>query len=349
MQKQILGFLITLMMLTSGLIPRVAQAAPVQQWDTLANTAPRSICGGDDRVASTDPRIGRLSFSNPTTGATAPFCTAWLVGNGAVLTAGHCVNNSASWASPAVVEFNVPLSGANGVPTAAALTDQYPVIVNSIQFRFDGEGTNGADWAVLRLGRNPITLRTAHEMQGVFRVTNRNPSADAAIRITGYGVDDGTTNRIQQTHVGDYDGENTGEGLWHEYNVDTAGANSGSPIIWEAMGLAIGIHDDGGCDEVLGIFGSNSGVSFENSDLAAALVNFPGGNTLYVDTLVHPGAANGHIYNPYNTVKQAVDAAVTGGQISIVAGHYGETTVLSRPPGQPVTLVAPVGTVVIGQ
>jgi len=40
-----------------------------------------SICGADDRVASTDARVGRLMVGG---------CTAWLASNGTVLTAGHC-------------------------------------------------------------------------------------------------------------------------------------------------------------------------------------------------------------------------------------------------------------------
>lgn len=344
MQIQIHALLITLLMLAGGLTPSMAQAAPDPQWVAPAGDEPVSICNDDDRVASSDSRIGRLSFLNPG-GSVSPFCTAWLIGNGAVLSAGHCVDTSATWPNPVVVEFNVPLSSATGMPGSAAAVDQYPVQVNSIRFRYDGEDTDGADWAVFRVGPNPITSRSAHAVQGFFRVTNRNPSSNAAIRITGYGVDDGGANQTQQTHVGDYDGENEDEGLWHEYNVDTASGNSGGPIIWEAMGLAIGIHTTGGCDEFLGIFGSNSGTSFENADLANAIVTFPGPNTIYVDTLVHPGAANGHLYNPFNTVRQAVDAVPAGGQVSIVAGNYPETLAINKS----VILVAPVGTVVIGQ
>jgi V8-like Glu-specific endopeptidase len=348
MQKQVQALLITLLLVAGGLTPAGAQAAPNPQFVVEAGDEPLSICNDDDRVASNDSRVGRLSFLNPS-GTVSPFCTAWLVGNGAAVTAGHCVNNSATWPNPVVVEFNVPASNANGMVNAAAAADQYPVQVNSIRFRYDGEDSDGADWAVFRLGPNATTGRSAHVAQGFFRVTNRNPSNDANIRITGYGVDDGAANRIQQTHVGDYDGENDDEGLWHEYNVDTAGANSGSPIIWDVMGLAIGIHSDGGCDEFLGVFGSNSGTSFENGDLANALVTFPGPNVIYVDTLQHPGAANGHLYNPYNNIGQAVTAAGAGAQISIAAGNYPGAVVLSRPANSPVVLTAPVGPVVLGQ
>ena len=95
----------------------------------------------------------------------------WLASNGAVLTAGHCVDGNPDkltganylagccccgnaccsaclpdgQADPgfltAVVEFQVPASLANGVPVAASLNDQYPVNFNTggyIWFQYPG-------------------------------------------------------------------------------------------------------------------------------------------------------------------------------------------------------------------
>lgn len=62
----------------------------------------RSICGPtDDRVLSDDLRAGRLQPGG---------CTAWMIDdcNHCFYTAGHCTDSNN------VVEFNVPLSNANG-------------------------------------------------------------------------------------------------------------------------------------------------------------------------------------------------------------------------------------------
>src|SRR5262245_18086901 len=103
MQKHLWVCLIVLLMLGEKFTQSVALAAPYQQWVVpAAADEPASICNDDDRVASNDSRVGRLTT---TTAAGVSTCTAWLIPNGAVLTAGHCVNTSAAWTSPAIVEF----------------------------------------------------------------------------------------------------------------------------------------------------------------------------------------------------------------------------------------------------
>lgn len=138
--------------------------------------------GDDDRQASSDPAVGRLFFGG---------CTAWLVGNGAVLAAGHCVdgdpdkaavNCSANPGTPcclaaccgnecctsqlpdgqpdaiflnAVVEFNVPASLSNGVPVPASLNDQYPVNFNSggyLGYQSTGCDPNSSNEAIANNG-----------------------------------------------------------------------------------------------------------------------------------------------------------------------------------------------------
>jgi hypothetical protein len=76
------------------------------------------------------------------------------------------------------------------------------------------------------------------------------------IRITGFGVDTGTANQTNQTHVGALSSITTSA---LSYTADTTGGNSGSPVIWENQGVAIGIHTHGGCTTS---GGSNSGTSW---------------------------------------------------------------------------------------
>ncbi len=315
-----------------------------------------SLCGSDNRVASTDARVGRLYFGG---------CTAWLISNGRLLTAGHCVDLDPDQGGPGlpdgvldlsgVVEFNVPLSQPNGTTVAADPDDQYPINTSSVVWRFDGEGQGlGKDWAVFTVGPNSNTGLTPFQAQGgFFRTTNGNPSAGNTIRITGMGLDNtppGSTgnrnaqNFTNQTSTGGYVGESvSGNDIWHRYAVDTTGGNSGSPIIWDSNGFTIGIHTNAGCNSDGS--GANNGTSFEVNALESAIDNHPGANTIYADKTRFGATENGTIYHPYDTFSEAVGTVPAGGKISIVAGTYSDTGLFTKE----MFLVAPVGSVLIGQ
>lgn len=313
----------------------------------------RALCGADDRVASTDARVGRLFLGG---------CTAWLISNGRLLTAGHCVDFDPDDGGPmlpdgildlsGVVEFNVPPSQADGTTVAADPDDQYPIDTTDVIWRFDGENQGlGKDWAVFTVDPNANTGLTPFQAQGgFFRMTNGNPFTNMQIRITGMGSDStppGSTggrnaqNFTNQTSTGDYGVEdNNGSDIWHSYAVDTTGGNSGSPIIWEDFGFTIGIHTNGGCDTS----GANVGTSFEVNALETAIADHPGINTFYVDKIRFGATENGTIFHPYDTVSEAVNTAPIGGHVSIVTGTYNETGIFSKP----MTLSAPVGNVTLG-
>ena len=221
-----------------------------------------TLCGPDNRVASTDNRIGRTSQR----------CTAWLISNGAVLSAGHCVPNGATFM------VNIPPSGADGTLANSAPDDQFPIVPGSEMFVWDQNGTpanagDDIDYVMFRL--NPDNLgRRAPERLGFFRVTTAVPANGAVIRITGVCTDNtppGSTgdlnaqNQTLQTSTGGFAGQQdlsmagTGRIIRHSYAVDTTGGNSGSPIIWEANGFTIGVHTAGGCSSDGS--GANSGTS----------------------------------------------------------------------------------------
>ncbi len=322
-----------------------------------------SLCGSDNRVASTDNRVGRLYGGG---------CTAWRITSGAFLTAGHCVDFDPDDTGPqvpngvvdlnGVVEFNVPASLANGTPQWANADDQYPILLTNIYFRFDGEGLGlGKDWSIFDVGPNSNTGLMAHQAYGFpFRMTREAPAALNTIRITGMGADNtptGTTggNNAQhftnQTSTGPYVGESSsGANIWHEYQTDTTGGNSGSPILWEANGLTIGIHTNGGCDTS---GGGNSGTSFEVDQLETFLSTWVGTNARFVD-VNHPlrVAESGTPYRPYSSVLLGITNVVSGGVVSIVQGNYtaaAGNTFLAGTGNKAMTLVAPCGTVTIGQ
>jgi V8-like Glu-specific endopeptidase len=317
---------------------------------------PLTLCGSDSRVASTDNRVGRIAG-----------CTAWLVSNGTVLTAGHCGPVSG------VFEVNVPASSASGVPVASAPEDQYPIDTSHATSVDNGKGD---DYTVFDLLPNSSTGTRAHIRFGFFRMTRENPATSDTIRVSGFGVDStpaGPTanccarddmgnctnpncnaqSRTLQTATGPYVGEtvNSATNIFHSYKVDTEPANSGSPIIWNANGFAIGIHTHGGCAS--DGTGDNDGTSFENDNLEALLQSWPGASTVYVDNVQPPTAPaeNGTIFRPFNTVTEAVTSVVSGGRIAIVEGNYTKAagnTMIMGADGKSFTLLAPVGTVTIG-
>ena len=217
---------------------------------------PESQCGPtDDRVLSYDVRAGRQMPTG---------CTGWIIDDCAkcMLTAGHCAGSGLQ-----VIEFNVPLSSSSGSLNHPPPSDQYSVDTASLQGN-GGQGV-GDDWAYYGTFPNSTTGLTAFQAQGAaFTLTNPPPVSGNDIRITGFGTDDTppSHNQVQQTHVGPMV---TSSGSLVQYQTDTTGGNSGSPVIWEQTGLAVGIHTHGGCSATAG----NSGTGINHSGLQNALAN----------------------------------------------------------------------------
>jgi len=308
-------------------------------------------CGAtDDRVATTDNRVARVLPVG---------CTAWRIGNGAFLTAGHCADLDPDLSGPllpdgtldfsasTVIEFNVPASDASGNTVAAAPQDQYAVVLASVQWSFAGTGLSmGNDWCVFRVSPNSNTGLLPHQAYGLpFRIMRELPSNGATLRVTGFGLDTGAANQTNQTATGPFNGEVIGTGTARlDYRVDTEGGNSGSPVIWEQNQFCMGIHTNGGCD-TLGN-GNNSATSFELDALENAINAAPGANTIYVDsghTLVLQ--QEGSLLRPIWTISGGISTVATGGRISVWPGNYAISagTVLSKA----MTIEAPVGTVTI--
>ena len=222
---------------------------------------PETQCGpNDDRVLSNDPRVARVMPIG---------CTGWLIDdcNHCMLTAGHCFNDATDIDT---AQFNVPLSTGSGTYQHPPPQDQYAVDPLSRQFQSSGVGS---DWSYFGTFANAGTNMTAAEAQGgFFELLSAAPPFDPAIqiRITGHGVDSTpqTHNGVQQTHVGPVFSISSST---VRYQTDTQGGNSGSPVIWEQTGQAIGIHTHGGCST--GGSGSNAGTNSGLAGLQNALAN----------------------------------------------------------------------------
>ncbi len=197
----------------------------------------KSQCGTvDDRVDSNDAAIGRI----------VPIgCTGWIITNGKLVTAGHCVSVSAQ-----LIEFNVPKSNSNGSIVHPGPEDQYPI--GNFVSPYPSSPSQANDWGVFEASANSQTGQTPIQAQGAsFNVVQSAPGNN--ITITGFGSDTGIDNQTQQIHTGPLSSVTN---TFVRYRTDTTGGNSGSPIIDTATGNAIGVHAYGGCT-VSG--GSNSG------------------------------------------------------------------------------------------
>jgi hypothetical protein len=306
--------------------------------------SPQTICGTDDRLGTLDNRIGRIRPGG---------CTAWRIGNGAMLTAGHCVDFDPDDGGPmlpngtvdlsGVVEFNVPDSDAFGNLVASAPEHQFPVNVNGIQWRFDGTGQGlGKDWGVFRVNANGNGFLPHQTYGAPLRITATTPSNGTTTRITGFGTDAGVDNQTEQTHSGPYSGlSSSGSDIWVSYAVDTEGGNSGSPVMWDAISTAFGIHTNGGCTSS---GGNNIGTSFQVTALQNAINAFPGPSTVHVD-VGHPTPGFGSLTSPRASLSTAMSSVPTGGIVSVFPGSYvvANTAVFTRAQ----TVQAPAGIVTI--
>ena len=215
-----------------------------------------SICGPtDDRTPSNHPATGRLLNVG---------CTSWIIPNGKIVSAGHCLSSAGS---VNVLQFQVPPSLPGGTIQHPGPEDQYAADATSRVFVDNGVG---ADWGVFEVFPNSITGLMPKEAQNAYFTLVQDLGPDS-IRITGYGVATGVLNQVQQTHLGP---NASSSGVVMRYRTDTMGGNSGSPIIDEATGYSVGVHSHGGCTSS---GGNNNGTSFFNSAFWLAVDEGTGG------------------------------------------------------------------------
>ncbi|MCA8974116.1 MAG: trypsin-like peptidase domain-containing protein [Planctomycetes bacterium] len=273
------------------LIVGLVTAGPAVGEDTICGTV-------DNRVLSYDNRAARNQPGG---------CTSWMINdcNHCFLTAGHCSS------SLQVIEFNVPLSTASGSLQHPPPQDQYAIDPASLQSN-GGQGI-GNDFAYFGVFPNSNTNLTPHQAYGgqVFDLQSTPPAVNGqSIRITGYGTTSSpvspTYTQVQKTHAGPYV---TFTGSTVQYQTDTTGGNSGSPVILDGTNQAIGIHTHGGCTST---GGQNSGTGSNHAGLQNAIANplgicqcttitftYPNGRP----TLVDPGGAT--------TIRVAIGGALT--------------------------------------
>lgn len=208
----------------------------------------QTICGTVDvRTLVTHPAIGRVLPIS---------CSAWILDScgKCLVTAGHCTNGSAN-----VVQFNVPPSRGDGTLVFPGPSDQYAV--NASVTRSSGPREAGSEYGLLQVYPNPNTGLMPFERQGhAFTLASASAQINQLVSVTGFGSVDPSTgvggqyNYALRTHMGPVVQVNTTR---LEYQVDTTGGNSGSPVIDLVTGNAVGIHTHGGCTLTAGNRGSS--------------------------------------------------------------------------------------------
>lgn len=205
----------------------------------LSSASHAAICGGtDDRILSTDAKVGRLARDGKNSG-----CTVTMVSDKCGITSGTCVKSSADF-----VEFNPPLSiGGIAIPSKAE--DQYRADLSF--YEFDATVKIGENWGVVKFDKNAVTGRYPGQVQGFYKLISKKLDKNAPIRVVSFAGDNRseTNTFAQQTSKGPA----TKPGIFLlptiiEFAADTGWGSSGAGIISEETNELVGITTHEGCD-----------------------------------------------------------------------------------------------------
>jgi hypothetical protein len=197
---------------------------------------------------------------------------------------------------------------------------QWPILAGGTT----NAGGIGNDYAVRQVGSNSSGQLPA-QLYGYYQLATTIPQAGATMRVTGYGSttsaqSQSAWNAVNKTHTGPFTSAST---YRLDYIVDTTGGNSGSPIIIESTGEAIGIHTNGGCSST---GGTNIGTFLARPQVQVALASIcppanqltltlsssaPGALTLAI-TNIPAGSTEGFSLFSLNTTLPAGQGTLLG-------------------------------------
>ena len=125
----------------------------------------------------------------------------------------------------------------------------------------------------------------------------------------------------------------------NEGDITLSDGDAGAPITYSGYNIAIGVHND------FLRWPPSVGTGFRSDDLLSTVDNFFSTVMVYVDQSSEWDASTGAIDKPYFEVWDGIEGAEINGIVNIVKGAYNEPMYITKA----VTLVAPVGHVVIGE
>lgn len=223
------------LMIGSALTSQVAQA---------------DICGNtDDRIPSQEPRVARFTEPDQFSG-----CAATLISKNCIVTTGSCATRKEN------AEFNVPPSIA-GIPQRSSAEDTYTI---DYGFMIASRGGVSEEWAVTKLSPNPITGKSAGEVQGYFKLASGKPRKNDQVKVVqyAYALSDApyvVSGKVSANPFEDilHYAQSSSHGVLNagllfipgilEYRIDTSYGASGAPIINTTTDELIGVNSHGGC------------------------------------------------------------------------------------------------------
>lgn len=322
-----------------------------------SGNSPRTVASTAADILETYPyakAVGRF------TDGSQSFGTGWIAPNGAIVTSYQMYDNYD------VIEFNVPPSVGITVSHPSP-QDQYPLLVRtpphestlyfkdvSISF-FPATG-----WMLFDPQPNGTGLRPGERQQEYFRIAtnprnstiNEQGDGNMHVDIFHYGVTSsdylqGSTTyltlRLSQTHLLPQNDNlkisNGDRDRFVLYQLPSwGGSDGGAPITFAGTNVAIGVHNFG-TELNLG-----AGRGFRDDDFRNELNDYFFSNSVYVDFDGPPSGATGEIHKPYLSAQEAASNAPSGAQVYIARNTYLGPVTFNRP----MTLRAPVGTVMLG-
>ena len=323
--------IVYLLFISTATYAEQKKTTPIKQQSmeqgSLSIGAPSIIIGDyDSRVPITDNRIARLRTP---TGTGTFICTAWLISNGAFVTAGHCIRDEFKQST---LEFDVPLSKASGKINHSKAENRYSVIGPMGQAYTEGKCTS--DWAVFKGGTNNIGQTPIEKQENYFYVSDTDLAVNDTITVPGYGTNsdlpcaNGTG--CQPIY---HDVLQQGAGViidsqhdYYSYNADTMPGASGAPIISD--GIVVAIHHGKEHMEEL-----NCGTRLSEEDIADNLHRFPAwaadnpvksDNIIYISQINTGGESTGNYFTPYLSVQDGLQTANRGNTSMLVVerGKY---------------------------
>ena len=315
--------------------------------------------------------VGRFSNGNKSYG------TGWIAANGAIVSAKRILYDLVVNGDYDIIEFNIPASANYGTVNHPGPEDQYPLRASSInigsttfdfknKYHYDiskeedyGEWTTS--WAIIEALPNSTGLRPGERQQQYFQVA-RNPgsftleSLETPVDIFHYGetttdIIYGTQYRTLKRYVAkllpseeylDFAGGDRDDLVLYTNNegdITLSDSDAGAPITYSGYNIAIGVHND------FLRWPPSVGTGFRDNDLLSGIDNFFSTVMVYVDQASEWDASTGAIDKPYFEVWDGIEGAEIDGIVNIVKGNYNEPMYITKA----VTLVAPVGNVVIGE
>jgi hypothetical protein len=299
--------------------------------------------------------------------------TGWIAPNGAIVTSAYILSRLEDL-SYDVIEFNVPPSNGTTVQHPSP-QDQYPLstatnkmiaytTIVPVKISKELESVLVNTYAILTPLPNSTGLRPGERQQEYFRIAT-NPSSyivdamgDIPVDLLHYGAfpGDSYTGQFRTLHlyqasllkqsdylsvdVGGRPGSKRDEFIVYNGAGISASDHSddGAPITYQESNVAIGVHNRGLTD------GPSYAIGFREDGFRNNLAQFFSSNAVYVDSEGLYDPASGAIDKPYLSIQNAASDAPNGAQVNIARDTYYGPVTFNRP----MTLLAPVGKVVMG-